>query len=124
MSLQPPRAFPATITTGNSKSAGIDTGGGYLYVSMFVPSGTTAVYNTANGVTCYVKASYDGVNYNRFYEVYTNAVASPFSIQSFVSGAHVSIPYFNYRYIQIEVSGSVTGAGGGAYFEVICTDSL
>ena len=123
MSLQNPRIFSASITTGNSMSSGIDTGGGYLYITIEVPSNTNA-FPTAGGSPVWVQGSSDNVTYRRFFEVYTNAVANPFSIQSSVCNALIPLTYFNTRYLKVEVSGTVTGGGGNVGYKIICTDSL
>lgn len=125
MSLQNQRVFGATIATAASLSAGIDTGGGYLYMSVEVPaSGANPAFSAGGGSPVYVQGSSDNVNFRRFYEVYTNAVANAFSIQSSVCNALVPLNLFNMRYIKLEVSGTVTGAGGQVAYKIICTDSL
>src|SRR5690348_8302912 len=125
MSMQSPRVFPATITTGNSVSAGINTQGGYLYISVEVPaSGATPAFATAVGSPLWIQGSLDNVTYRRLFEIYTNAVANPFSIQSSVCNAIVPVTYFNMQYIKLEISGTVTGAGGVVPYRIICTDSL
>lgn len=123
MSLQNPRVFPATITTGNSVSTGIDMGGGYLYVSIEILTNTN-VYATTGGTPFWIQGSSDNTNYRRIYEVYTNAVATAFQIQSSVCNAIVPLNLFNLRYIKLETSGTVTGSGGVMNLKVIATDSL
>lgn len=132
MSVQIQRIYQASITTGNSLSSSIDLGGGYLYVSVEIPSNTSA-YATMVGSPIWIQGSSDNVNFRRFYEVYTNAVASAFQIQSSVCNAIVPLNLFNCRYVRLEVSGTVTGGGqgfpsgttsGSVGFKVICTDSL
>ena len=123
MSLQLPRVFGATITTGNSLSNGINLGGGYLYISLEVPSNTN-VFPAAGGSPVWIQGSNDGINYRRLYEVYTNAVANAFSIQSSVCNALIPLTYFNFQYAKVEISGTVTGGGGPIGYRLICTDSL
>lgn len=126
MSLQAPKVFPATINSAASVSSSFDLGGAYLYVSVEIPaSGTNPAFATAVGSPLWLQGSSDNVNFRRYYEVYTNAVATPFSIQSSVCNALVSVPYFNFRYARLEVSGTVTGAAtGGVAYKIICSDSL
>jgi hypothetical protein len=123
MSLQAPRPYAATITTGNSLSSKIDVGGGFLYVAVGVPTNTNA-FQASGGSPVWVQGSWDGTNFYRFYEVYTQTVTNPFQIASSVCNAVVSVPYFNFRYMKLEISGTVTGAGGTVPYEIICTDSL
>ena len=115
MSMQNQRVFPATITSGNSTSAGIDTGGGYLYMSIEIPSNTNA-WQASGGSPIWIQGSDDAVNYRRFYEVYTNAVAYAFQIQSTVCNAIVPLNLFNCRYIKIESSSFFAGIPNGYVF--------
>lgn len=125
MSLQQPRPYPATISSGLSMSSSIDLAGGYLYVSVLIPkSGTVAAFSTSAGSPVYIQGSIDNVNFFRFYEIYTNTVTNPWNVASSVSGALIPVPSFNFRYCKLEVSGTVTGAGGAVPFQIICTDSL
>lgn len=125
MSLQNPRVYAATIATGASLSAAIDIGGAYLYVSLEIPaSGAAAAFPAAGGSPVWIQASSDNVTYRRIYEVYTNSVASAFQIQSSVCNAIVPLNLFNLRYAKIEISGTVTGAGGPVTYKIIAADSL
>jgi hypothetical protein len=126
MSLQNQKVFPAKVASGVSLSSSIDLGGIYLYVTVKVPvSGANPGFNVSAGSPLYVQGSTDNVNYRRFYEIYTNAVATPFSIGSSVCGAFVPLQYFNCRYLKLECSGTVTGAAtGGVGYNIICSDSL
>lgn len=126
MSLQNPKVFPATVASGASLSSGIDLGGGYLYVSIEVPaSGAAPAFSNGAGSPVYVQGSSDNINFRRVYEIYTNAVATAYSIQSSVCNALIPLNLFNFRYIKLEVSGTVTGAAtGGVGYKIICTDSL
>ena len=125
MSLQNPRVFPCTITTGNSLSTIVDMGGGYLFIAVEVPaSGAAAAFNAGGGAPAYVRGGSTSTVARRVYEIYTNSVATAFTIQSSVSNAMVPVANFSYRYAQIEISGTVTGAGGPVTFNIVCTDSL
>lgn len=125
MSMQNQRIFSASITTGNSTCSAIDTGGGYLYISIEVPaSGAVAAFSASGGSPVYILGSSDNSNFRRYYEIYTNTVANAFNIASSVSNAIVPLNAINTRYLKLEISGTVTGAGGPVLYKVICTDSL
>jgi hypothetical protein len=123
VSLQSPRVFPVNFASGTSLSSAIDTGGGYLFVSLEIKSNTSS-FNTLVGSPVWLQGS-DTLTgtYRRFYEVYTNTVASPFSITSGVCNAVVPIPLFNMRYVAVEISGTVT-ANTASIYNIICSDSL
>lgn len=125
MSAQAPKIFSASITTGSSLSSSINLGGGYLYISVLVPaSGAAPIFTNGGGTPVWIQGSTDNVTFFRLFEVYTNAVANAFTIQSSVCAALIPITYFNFQYAKIEISGTVTGAGGPALFKLIATDSL
>lgn len=126
MSLQNPRVFNASIASAASLSSGIDLGGGYLYTSIEIPSsGAVPAFDNGGGQPLFIQGSSDNINFRRVFEIYTNTVASAYSIQSSVCNALIPLNLFNFRYIKLEVSGSVTGAAtGGVAYKVICTDSL
>lgn len=123
MSSQFPKVFAATITTGSTFSSAINTQGGYLFVSVEIPSNTNA-FATAGGSPLFINGSSDGVTFRRIFEIYTNTVATAFSIASSVSNAIVPLNAVNLQYLKLEVSGTVTGGGGAVGYKIICTDSL
>ena len=123
MSVQTPRVYPATIATGASLSAGIDLKGGFLYTSLEIPAYNATVFS-GGATPVYIQGSSDGTNFRRLTEIYTNTVANTFQIASSVSNAIVPLNAFNLQFIKVEVSGTVSGAGGAIIFKIISTDSL
>lgn len=116
-----PAKFICSLPTGASVSNSIDLGANYGFVWIEVPTMTA---KTDASTPIYVQASSDGTTFRRLASVETNTIAvgvNDFFVASSVSNRFVNCPSVGFRYLKMEVSGTVTGAGGSLVFNLVAS---
>lgn len=117
-----PVKYLSSMVTGASVSAGVDLGASFLYVALEVP--TMTVFSASTPL--WIQASSDGTTYRRMSNLETNtsvAGVNDFQIASSTSQRFVPLPNLGFRYVRVEASSTVSGAGGNANFNFICSQN-
>lgn len=117
-----PIAFKSSVTN-LSQTSSLEMPGSFLYVYLMLP--TMSVGYSAAATPIYLQVSPDNVTFYRFSNPESNTSvvgANDFTIQSSVSQKAVLIPSFGFRYVKLEISGTVTAPASqtsGFYFVTV-----
>lgn len=126
MAILPQTYAVPTMPSGNSVSSALELPGTYLYMYLEVP--TMSVGYTAS-TPIYIRGSSDGTTFRRVTntDTTTNTLVigvTDLIIASSVSQRFVPLNNFAFRYLQLEVSGTATGANATPLpFKVVCVSN-
>ena len=101
----------STATTAGSVTSALELPGSYLYLYLQVP--TMSVGYSKASTPIYLQCSHDNVTFYRYVnnEVTNNTLVAginDYVIASSVSQRWINLPNFAFRYMRLEVSGTVT----------------
>ena len=101
----------STAATNLSVTSSLELPGAYLYLYLQIP--TMSVGYSKASTPIYLQASHDNVTYYRFVnnEITNNTLIAginDYTIGSSVSQRWINLPNFAFRYMRLEVSGTVT----------------